>query len=62
VRTDLAARMIGLDADQLRAIPEVVVIAYGTAKRPAALAALRSGLVGGMVTHRALAEALLDEA
>lgn len=62
VRTDLAERMIGIDADQMRAIPEVVVISYGMAKLPAARAALRSGLVDVVVTHRALAQALLDQA
>jgi DNA-binding transcriptional regulator LsrR (DeoR family) len=59
VEADLTHRMIGIDARQMRAIPEVVVIAYGMAKAAAVLAALRSGLVGGLVTHTALAEALL---
>ena len=62
VRTELADRMIGIDAEQLRSIPEVVVIAYGTAKAPAVCAALRSGLVGGLVTHTAVARSLLEEA
>jgi DNA-binding transcriptional regulator LsrR (DeoR family) len=64
VETALAERMIGVNAAQLRAIPEVIAIAYGTAKEPAVRAALRSGLVGGLVTHTALANALLtaDEA
>ncbi len=61
VGTDLAERMIGISAEQMRAIPEVIVIPYGTAKVPAVRAALRSGLVGGMVTHTALAHALLDD-
>ena len=38
-----------------------VVIPYGTAKAPAVRAALRSGLVGGIVTHTALAHAVLQE-
>ena len=59
VETDLTARMIGINADQMRAIPEVIVIAYGEAKVPALRAALRSGLVEGIVTHTALARALL---
>ncbi|MCV2489895.1 transcriptional regulator [Geodermatophilus sp. YIM 151500] len=62
VAAELAERMIGIGAEQMRAIPEVVVLAYGTAKVPAARAALRSGLVGGLVTHRSFAQALLDEA
>src|SRR3954447_21691412 len=62
VRTELADRMIGIDAEQMRSIPEVVVIAYGSAKTPAVRAALRSGLVGGLVTHTAVARALLEDA
>ena len=58
--TDLAERMIGINADQMRAIPEVIVIAFGMAKVPAMRAALRSGLVGGVVTHTPLAQALLN--
>ena len=60
VKTDLTERMIGIDAEQMRAIPEVIVIAFGMAKVPAMRAALRSGLVDGVVTHTALAQALLD--
>src|SRR3954451_22564543 len=62
VRTELTDRIIGIDAQQMRAIPEVVVIAYGTAKVPAVRAALVSGLVGGLVTHSSVARALLDAA
>jgi DNA-binding transcriptional regulator LsrR (DeoR family) len=60
VKTDLADRMIGISAEQMRAIPEVIVIAYGATKAPAVRAALRSGIVGGVVTHAGLARALLD--
>lgn len=60
VSTPLSRRVIAVDADHLRAIPEVLVIAYGTAKVPAARAALRSGLVGGLVTHASFARELLD--
>src|SRR5690349_582873 len=35
VRTGLSDRMIGIDVEQMRSIPEVVAIAYGTAKTPA---------------------------
>jgi DNA-binding transcriptional regulator LsrR (DeoR family) len=61
VATGLSERMIGISADQMRAIPEVIAIPYGTAKAPAVHAALRSGLVGGIVTHTALAHAVLEE-
>jgi DNA-binding transcriptional regulator LsrR (DeoR family) len=64
VETPLAERMIGVNAAQMSAIPEVIAIAYGTAKEPAVRAAVRSGLVRGLVTHTTLARALLaaDEA
>jgi DNA-binding transcriptional regulator LsrR (DeoR family) len=62
VPTDLADRMITISAEEMRAIPEVVVIPYGVRKAPAVRAALRSGLIGGIVTHATLAAAVLDEA
>jgi DNA-binding transcriptional regulator LsrR (DeoR family) len=62
VQTPLTERMIGVDAEQMRAISEVIVIAYGAAKVAAARAVLRSGLVSGLVTHTSLARALLDGA
>jgi len=60
IKTDLTQRMIGIDAEQMRAIPEVIVIAFGMAKVPAMHAVLRSGLIDGVVTHTALAQALLE--
>ncbi|SNS74134.1 transcriptional regulator [Geodermatophilus pulveris] len=60
VRAGLSERLLGIDADQMRAVPEVLAIPYGLPKVPAALAALRSGLVGGLVTHRTFAQALLE--
>jgi DNA-binding transcriptional regulator LsrR (DeoR family) len=60
VATELGERMIGIDSEQMRAIPEVIVIAYGAAKARALHAALHSGLIGGLVTHTALARALLE--
>lgn len=62
LRGGLAERMIGIDAEQMRAIPEVIAISYGLPKVPAARAALRSGLVDGLVTHRTFAQALLQAA
>ncbi len=62
VQTDLTERMIGINAEQMRAIPEVITIAYGTAKIPAAHAALHSGLITGLVTHTTFAHALLEPA
>jgi DNA-binding transcriptional regulator LsrR (DeoR family) len=53
--------MIVITAEEMRSIPELIVIPYGLAKTPALRAALRSGLVGGIVTHTALANAVLEE-
>jgi DNA-binding transcriptional regulator LsrR (DeoR family) len=61
VDTGLSERMIGITAEQMREIPEVIVVPYGMAKVPAVRATLLSGLVGGLVTHTTLARALLDE-
>ena len=61
VPTELAERMIAISAEEMRAIPEVVAIPYGVRKAPAVRAALRSGLVSGIVTHASLARAVLDE-
>jgi DNA-binding transcriptional regulator LsrR (DeoR family) len=58
--TALNDRMIGVSAAQLRAMGEVVGVPYETVKAPAVRAALRSGLVGSLVTHTSLAQALLD--
>jgi DNA-binding transcriptional regulator LsrR (DeoR family) len=61
VVTALSERMIGISAEEMQAIPEVIAIPYGVAKAQAVRAALRSGMVGGIVTHTALAHAVLEE-
>jgi DNA-binding transcriptional regulator LsrR (DeoR family) len=58
--TDLSQRMVGISAAQMAGVREVIAVAYGRGKQPAALAALRSGLVHSLVTCAALATALLD--
>lgn len=60
VETELADRVIAVHAEDLRTIPDVLAIAYGEAKVPAARAALLSGLVDGFVTHAGFARALLE--
>jgi DNA-binding transcriptional regulator LsrR (DeoR family) len=60
VTTELAERMVAISAEEMRRIPEMIAIPYGIRKAPAVRAALRSGLVGGMVTHATLARAVLD--
>lgn len=62
VRTPLADRMVGITADQMHAIPEVIAITYGSSKTEAVRLAVRSGLVRGLVTHTAMARELLDGA
>jgi DNA-binding transcriptional regulator LsrR (DeoR family) len=61
VDAGLTERMIGISAPEMRAIPEVIAIAYGMEKAPAVRAALRSGLVSGLITHTTLAAALLGD-
>jgi DNA-binding transcriptional regulator LsrR (DeoR family) len=56
----LESKIIGVTAEQLRAIPEVIGIAYGEGKARAVAAALAGGLVNGLVTHRPIAESLLQ--
>ncbi|WP_375497798.1 sugar-binding transcriptional regulator [uncultured Jatrophihabitans sp.] len=60
--TPLSRRIIGVTGDQLRRIDTVISVAYGRRKAPAVLAALRGGLVNGLITHTDLARALLDTA
>jgi DNA-binding transcriptional regulator LsrR (DeoR family) len=62
LEAELSERLIAPTAAQLAALPEVIAIAYGTAKASAVRAALHSGVVSGIVTHSALAEALLRDA
>jgi DNA-binding transcriptional regulator LsrR (DeoR family) len=59
VTTALTERLIGIGAAALHAVPEVVAIAYDAAKADAIAAAIRGGFVTSLVTHRAMAAALL---
>lgn len=59
VRTSLTERLVSVTAEQMAAVPELLLLAYGAAKVPAVRAALRSGLVRGLVTHTSLAQGLL---
>jgi len=62
VSTSLTDRLIAVDAQQLRAVPEVIALAYDARKAGAVRAAIRGGLVDSLVTHGAMARALLGEA
>ncbi|HEX8101766.1 MAG TPA: sugar-binding domain-containing protein [Solirubrobacteraceae bacterium] len=59
VATSLTDRLISIDADRLQAIDDVIGIVYGAAKAPAVGAAVRGGFVTSLVTHGAMARALL---
>lgn len=59
VATPLGERLVGVGAEALRAIDEVVGLVYGAAKAPAVRAAVRGGFVTSLVTHPAMALALL---
>lgn len=62
LQTSLNDRMVAIGAAQMKAVPEVIAIAYGTSKCMAVHAAIRSGLVNSLVTHASLAHALLSQA
>ena len=60
VATPLDSRMIVTPGAALERIPFVLSVAYDVAKGPAVCAAIRGGLVHGLVTHASLARALLS--
>jgi DNA-binding transcriptional regulator LsrR (DeoR family) len=62
VTTPIDNRMIVTPAPVLGRIPFVLAVAWGVSKRPAVAAAIRGGLVHGLVTHASLAQALLSQA
>ena len=59
VGAEQTARMICMNAAQLRRVGQVLAIPYGLEKAPAVRAAVRSRLVSSLVTHDAMARALL---
>jgi DNA-binding transcriptional regulator LsrR (DeoR family) len=62
VTTPLTDRLIGIDAPQLHAVPDVIAVAYGTAKVDAVHAGIRGGFITSLVTHTAMASGLLQRA
>jgi DNA-binding transcriptional regulator LsrR (DeoR family) len=62
VKSALSRRIIGMTADQLEAISMVISVAYGVDKAPAVAAAIRGGVISGLITHSGLAHALLADA
>ncbi len=62
VETSISQRVVAISAPQLKAIPEVIGLAYGLEKVPAALAGIRGGYLDALVTHTEFAQALLEQA
>jgi len=60
VISTLTERLIGIDAERLHAVPEVIAIAYGVPKASAVRAAIRGGFVTSLVTHTGMGQALLE--
>jgi DNA-binding transcriptional regulator LsrR (DeoR family) len=61
VRSDVDSRVVGIDAEQLRAIPRRVGVAGGARKHSAIRAALRGRWVNVLITDREEARRLLAE-
>lgn len=61
VTSPLTRRILGVSAKHLESIDVVLSVAYGEGKSAAVAAALRGGLVNGLITHSTLARALLTE-
>jgi DNA-binding transcriptional regulator LsrR (DeoR family) len=62
VTTPLTERIIGIDAEQLRGVPDVIAFVYGTRKAGAVEAAVRGGIANSLATHTSLARELLARA
>jgi DNA-binding transcriptional regulator LsrR (DeoR family) len=60
VATPLARRIIGPSSQQLRAIRDVVAVAYGDEKADAAHSVLSGGWITSLVTHSSMARLLLS--
>lgn len=60
VRTGLSERIIGVDAEQLRSVPERIAIAYGEGKADAVRSAVAGGFVTSLITDASVARTILD--
>jgi DNA-binding transcriptional regulator LsrR (DeoR family) len=58
--TALSERIIGIGPEELRAVPEIIAIAYGTRQACAVKAAMRGGFATSLITHASLARELLE--
>ncbi|MGB3827438.1 MAG: sugar-binding domain-containing protein [Ornithinimicrobium sp.] len=61
IQTQINQRLITLSGRELAAIPDVTAIVEGAAKAPAVCAAIRGGLINGLVVDAALAAALIGD-
>lgn len=61
VHPALADRLVTISAQDLARIPDVTAVVHGAAKTPAVRAALRGGLVHGLIIDASLARELLDD-
>lgn len=57
--TPLSERVIGIDVERLRRVPEIVAVAYGSEKAAAVRAAVSGELITTLITHGSLARELL---
>jgi len=62
VETALDSRMIVTPGAALAKIPCVIAVAYSVSKTAAVHAAIRGGMIHGLITHTSLARALLSQA
>src|SRR5277367_2518749 len=62
VPTGMDSRMIVTPGEALAKIPSVIAVAYGVPKAGAVRAAIRGGMIHGLVTHASMARALLSRA
>lgn len=62
VPTGMDSRMIVTPGEALAKIPSVIAVAYGLPKAGAVRAAIRGGMIHGLVTHASMARALLSRA
>jgi DNA-binding transcriptional regulator LsrR (DeoR family) len=60
MQTALSERIIGITPERLRAVPEIIAVAYGSSKAPAVRAAVRGGFATTLITHTSLADQLLE--
>lgn len=60
VQTPLQERLLAPPIEQVKSIPTVIGPVFDAAKAQAVLSAIRGGVVNAIVTHRELAEAILN--